>query len=139
MSTRSAENLCLCGSGQLYQTCCQPYHQGHLPPTPEAVMRSRYSAYALGNVRYIIDTTHADSPYAQKNKSQWIKSLKEYTDRTTFVGLLVQETSIEDDGKTGYVVFSAVLLQDGKNASFSEKSRFFLVNNRWLYVDGDVS
>ena len=135
----TTENLCLCGSGQRYQVCCQPYHQGQLPPTPEALMRSRYSAYALGNVRYIIETTHADSPYMQKNKSQWIKSLKDCTDRTTFVGLLVQETSIDEEGKTGYVTFSAVLLQDGKNASFSEKSRFFLVNGRWLYVDGDVS
>ncbi len=139
MTVISPEKPCLCSSGESYQACCQPYHQGGLPPTPEALMRSRYSAYAMGNVRYIIDTTHPASPYYQKNKSAWTKSLKTYTDKTTFIGLQVQDAHIEQDGKTGFVTFTAILLQDGKNASFTEKSRFLLVNQRWLYVDGEIS
>lgn len=40
--------VCPCESGLSYQQCCQPYHDDTvLPDTAEALMRSRYSAYAL--------------------------------------------------------------------------------------------
>lgn len=139
MSETTDKSLCLCGSESLYKNCCQPYHEGRLPATPEALMRSRYSAYALGNVRYIMETTHPDSPYYQKNKSAWIKSLKTYTTQTAFIGLQVHEATSGEDEKTGFVSFTAILLQNGRNASFTEKSRFLRVNNRWLYVDGEIT
>ncbi|MEO0565894.1 MAG: YchJ family metal-binding protein, partial [Chloroflexota bacterium] len=44
---------CPCGSGRAYKACCRPYHQGKNPPTPEALMRARYSAYAAGEVRFV--------------------------------------------------------------------------------------
>ena len=48
---------CPCGSGDPLDDCCGRYHQGHPAPTAEALMRSRYSAYALGLVDYLRDTT----------------------------------------------------------------------------------
>jgi SEC-C motif-containing protein len=48
---------CPCGSGRPYAECCEPYITGAKnPPTAEALMRSRYSAYAEHAVDYIIDT-----------------------------------------------------------------------------------
>jgi SEC-C motif-containing protein len=39
---------CLCGSTLAYSDCCQPFHTGEkIPVTAEALMRSRYTAYAL--------------------------------------------------------------------------------------------
>ncbi|MFC0820862.1 YchJ family protein [Moraxella marmotae] len=48
--------VCPCGLSD-YQTCCQPYHQGQIAPTAERLMRSRYSAYVLQDIDYIIRTT----------------------------------------------------------------------------------
>jgi SEC-C motif domain protein len=41
---------CFCGSDQLYAACCGLYHAGEFPPTPETLMRARYSAYAFGKI-----------------------------------------------------------------------------------------
>jgi hypothetical protein len=59
---------CPCGSRLLYKQCCQPYHDKKaLPPTPEALMRSRYSAYSLNIVDYIVETTHPENPLLKKD------------------------------------------------------------------------
>lgn len=51
--------LCYCGSGHLFVDCCQPYIKRKLnPPTAEALMRSRYSAYCIANADYLVNTTH---------------------------------------------------------------------------------
>ncbi|MDR3146171.1 MAG: SEC-C domain-containing protein, partial [Treponema sp.] len=48
---------CPCNSGSPYAECCEPYLRGiEKPPTAEALMRSRYSAYAEHAVDYIIET-----------------------------------------------------------------------------------
>ena len=53
---------CPCDSGQTYVDCCGPWHAGLLQglhaPTPEALMRSRYSAYVLGLPDYLLATWH---------------------------------------------------------------------------------
>jgi len=62
---------CPCDSTVKYNDCCQPHHSGiSLPLTAEALMRSRYSAYALKLVDYLVDTTHRD-----KLKSSYRKKL----------------------------------------------------------------
>ena len=69
----SKQAACPCGSGAAYQACCGRYHSAAaaaggaaelllLPPTAEALMRSRFSAYAKGHVAYICETTHPDNP-----------------------------------------------------------------------------
>ena len=48
---------CSCGSGRDYVTCCQPYVEGRAhPETPEALMRSRYTAYTMADIDYIEKT-----------------------------------------------------------------------------------
>ncbi|MGA4815597.1 YchJ family metal-binding protein [Pseudomonas aeruginosa] len=54
---------CPCGSGDPLDDCCGRYHQGHPAPTAEALMRSRYSAYALGLVDYL-----RDAPRCRRNR-----------------------------------------------------------------------
>ena len=45
-------------SALIYADCCQPLHNyEHLATTAEQLMRSRYSAFVLQNVDYIIATT----------------------------------------------------------------------------------
>ena len=48
---------CPCGSG-LYVTCCQPLHlKQQFAQNAEQLMRSRYSAFALQQIDYILETT----------------------------------------------------------------------------------
>ena len=50
-------SICPCGSGNLLDACCGHYHAGHPAPCATALMRSRYSAYVLGLVDYLVATT----------------------------------------------------------------------------------
>ena len=54
---------CPCGSGLGYEACCGKFIGGNAhAPTAEALMRSRYAAYALKKADYIVQTAlHADS------------------------------------------------------------------------------
>ena len=56
---RSFGDACPCGSPTLYAACCGPLHRGaRLAETAEQLMRSRYSAYALGELGYVFRTWH---------------------------------------------------------------------------------
>ena len=47
---KNAPAPCPCGSGRAFDECCGPFLSGAAAaPTPEALMRSRYAAYALGD------------------------------------------------------------------------------------------
>lgn len=129
---------CPCCSKKRYQACCQPWHKGKPAPTPDALMRSRFAAYALGKVSYIIRTTHPQSPHAQINQKAWRQDLKSFCCQTDFLGLqILQISEIQED--VGWVTFRAILMQAGRDASFTEKSRFERLNGRWLYHSGEFS
>ena len=52
---------CPCGSGRPYEACCGPAIDGGVwPETAEALMRSRYTAYAQGRYDWLVETTHPD-------------------------------------------------------------------------------
>ena len=51
--------ICPCGSRTPYDACCGRLHRGAaLAETPEELMRSRYAAYAVGDVDYVFRTWH---------------------------------------------------------------------------------
>ena len=53
-------NLCPCGSGLEFEACCGPYLLGDEPaPTASALMRSRYTAYAMNSIDYLYKTSGA--------------------------------------------------------------------------------
>lgn len=71
------QNNCSCGSGKSADACCLPYINGHAAPvTPEALMRSRYTAYTLHNANYIYATTHPATRkhHNKKDILAWAKS-----------------------------------------------------------------
>lgn len=54
---------CPCGSGDAFAACCGPLHRGRgsgrvTAPTAERLMRSRYSAFAVGDDAYLLATWH---------------------------------------------------------------------------------
>ena len=52
---------CPCGSERAYAECCGPIISGSKKaPTPEALMRSRYTAYVKGEIDFLLGSLHPD-------------------------------------------------------------------------------
>ncbi len=121
--------LCPCCSGEKYSDCCKPYHEGKLPPTALALMRSRYTAYALGKANYIIMTTHPKSPYYEKDRKKWQKAILEFCHSTQFLKLEI--IGYGED----WVHFIAHL----GHAQLNEKSQFEKIDGKWQYLKGTLN
>ena len=130
---RSPNAACPCGSGRKYKKCCRVLHNGQAAPSAEALMRSRYSAYALGLADYVMGTTHADSPHRGTDPGRWRADLQQFCRLTRFEGLIVESAS--SCGQTARVRFRAALRQRDRDASFTEESLFRRVEGRRLYVE----
>lgn len=124
---------CPCCSGLPYSACCKPYHDGALAPTPLALMRSRYAAYALKNAAYIMKTTHPRNPHYEKDRKKWERGILEFCNQTEFVRLEIFETGPDT------VHFAAHLKQSGREFVLEEKSRFMKVDREWLYLKKESS
>ena len=132
MKKIGANSSCPCGSKIKYKKCCQRYHKGAIPPTALLLMRSRYSAYAVGESGYIVKTTHPNNPDHTKEVNAWRESIQQFTDNTEFLGLKIVE--VVEDEEESFVTFKAQL----SSGEMVEKSRFLRVDGRWFYVDGVV-
>lgn len=121
---------CPCASGRAYGKCCRPHHRGETLPEPEALMRSRFSAYALGRARYILET----SGEPRADERAWLEEVRRFSEHTRFTGLTILE--VEPGDPTAFVTFRAELEQAGRDASFTERSRFERTD-RWRYVSGE--
>jgi SEC-C motif domain protein len=121
---------CPCGLPASYAQCCDRYHAGALhlgAPTPEALMRSRYSAYALGLREYVLDTWH---PTTRPD------TLERFDSGVKWLGLTVRRawTAGDDEGFVEFVARSRAP-GGGPAVRLEELSRFERINGRWLYVD----
>lgn len=129
---KDSKNLCPCCSDIEYDQCCKPFHEGRLPEKALQLMRSRYSAYALNLPDYIMATTHPSNQHYSKNKLTWRKNLAEFSKNTSFDKLEIHNYT------DSTVTFTAHLTQNGKDATFTEKSLFEKIDQRWLYVSGKL-
>ena len=50
---------CPCGSGDSFGGCCGPLLRGGAAPTAERLMRSRYTAFFVGDAAYLEESWHA--------------------------------------------------------------------------------
>ena len=122
------EMNCPCCSGKTYENCCEPYHLGKdLPQTPEQLMRSRYTAFALVLTNYLVETTHfstrKDNDFS--DIEDWAKSNK----------WLKLEIVFAKENKVRFRAF----YQDKNNEIYEhdELSTFVQENGKWFYVDGE--
>lgn len=120
---------CPCESGKTYVQCCGPWHQGLsqgvFAPTAEALMRSRYSAYALGLPEYLLATWHPSTGPGELDLSP-----------VKWLGLEVRHA--QEAGDAGVVEFVARLRDSGKAQRLHEISRFVREEGRWYYIDGQM-
>jgi SEC-C motif-containing protein len=123
---------CFCGSGKDETLCCLRYiHYGDMAPNPEALMRSRYSAYALGSGRYLVDTTLKKNRYEDD-----VNLISSHAKSVQWLRLEVLDAS--EDGRDGYVEFKAYFKEDAKIHVHHEKSVFLKVEGQWFYDQGEL-
>ncbi len=127
--------LCPCTSKKPYDRCCGPFHAGTAAPeTAEQLMRSRFSAYAMTKVDYLI-ATRPEAKRAEENREE----LVQYCKSVSCVSLKI--VSKEKGGKadeTGIVTFHASIQTQGRRSLHIETSTFERENGKWVYMDGVV-
>jgi SEC-C motif domain protein len=128
---------CPCHSGQAYGDCCQPFHKGEREaPTPEALMRSRFSAFATSQVDYLVRTIHPDHD-ERKLPDDVLRPMIQASCRAyRYTGLEVEATSSEGDH--GSVTFFAKVFEKGVDHSFREVSTFGRTADGWRYLSGQT-
>ena len=130
----TAPSLCFCRSGKEYKHCCAPFHlHTAVPETAEQLMRSRYTAYVLKNIPYIVATT---VPSQQTLLETHL--LQEWADNTTWLGLEILKT--ENLTKTQSAVeFKPIFQGEEGELAHQERSIFVKIENSWYFVDPTVS
>ncbi|HWS52341.1 MAG TPA: YchJ family metal-binding protein [Microbacterium sp.] len=121
---------CPCFSGDRFDRCCGPVIAGAAAPTAERLMRSRYTAFALGRADHLLASWHPST----RPRSM------ELEDDVEWRRLVIVDT--ERGGpfdRDGVVEFEAHWRTAGARGILHERSRFVREDRRWLYVDGDVA
>ncbi len=122
---------CPCGSGKRYASCCGPLHAGERrADTPEELMRSRYSAFALGRGEYLVDTLAAEHPDSGMPRAQHVRELSRVRERQRFMGLRIVHAEGDE------VLFFARVFERGADRSFAELSTFVREDGAWRYASG---
>lgn len=125
-------DICLCDSGKPFKKCCERFLSGSAnATTPKQLMRSRYTAYALGNYgEYLLATWLPESskgltaaPLSEKSL-EWVK---------------LEVLNSDQNGDEGRVEFKAYYKTDDEELSIlHEMSSFRRIARRWYYVEGDM-
>jgi SEC-C motif-containing protein len=122
-----------------YADCCGRWHDGlslgEHAPAPEALMRSRYSAYALLQGRGAAPRTLLEYLMATWHPSTAPGELALGPLQWTGLDVLHQDASSD----AGVVEFVAHHKVNGRAGKLHELSRFVRERGAWLYVDGVVA
>lgn len=126
------EEPCICESGKSFSKCCLPLLSGRKKAkTPTQLMRSRYSAFALGGYgEYLLNT--------------WVPEKRGEMSRVDLSQRAIDWRGLEivshsQQGDRGCVEFRASLVDsEGNGEVHHERSRFIRLQGEWLYKDGDI-
>lgn len=124
---------CPCGSNRHFRECCAMIIDGNKEAaTCEELMRSRYVAFTMAHVNYLMCSQHTRTrrPEEAGNIRKWAKSVQ-------WMGLVILETQkggVNDHN--GVVKFRALFMEAGQMRQIYEKSLFERENGKWVYVSG---
>ena len=134
----AAAQGCPCGSGLSLQACCGRFLTGGAvpfgAPTPEALMRSRFTAFALGDEAYLLGT------WAEETRPARIWAPGEARLKWFSLSILEAPAPTSAHGETrGRVRFLAKARSSAGVVRLSENSFFRREpDGRWVYVSGEV-
>lgn len=126
---KSKSTLCPCGSGNKYPACCSRYHKGKIyPTTAEVLMRSRYTAYVIGDAQYLYRSWHESTRPS-------LQILRDSGPQAFTTLKIVSVTAGGENDNTGTVEFIATYGNQGKSVEHHENSKFGRVKGRWVYIE----
>ncbi len=126
-------DICVCASGKAFKLCCKPLlDRVKAARTPQQLMRSRFSAFALGGYGdYLLDTW-----LPNKRVGLNAAELSQRSINWQHLEIIAKSQSGED----AVVEFKATFLdQNGEQHVHHEVSQFLRQAGRWFYVDGVVN
>ncbi|WP_406071369.1 YchJ family metal-binding protein [Streptomyces sp. NBC_01020] len=126
----AADAPCPCGLSAPYGECCGRFHSGQsAAPTAEALMRSRFSAFAVEDGAYLLRSWHPETrpPRVDFDAGQRWRRLE-----------ILATTGGTAFHTTGTVTFRAHYTFRGEPGELREHSRFERYEGAWVYVDGVV-
>lgn len=136
MTGPAAGRRCPCNSGEILGNCCGRYlaqpGDGGLPvpaPTAEALMRSRFTAFALGDAAYLLRTWH---PGTRPDSLELDPGLEWH-----LLEILGAERGgpFDRDGTVTFRAHHRLAANRRERESFTETSTFVRENGQWLYVE----
>jgi SEC-C motif-containing protein len=132
----AGDGECPCGFAKPYRECCRPFHAATAPapgrplvPTPataELLMRSRYSAFAVGDTAYLLRSWHSSTrpaPLTLDPGQRWLR---------------LEVLGSSEGGPfhlAGTVEFRAHFSEGGEEGVLHENSRFIREGGVWVYLD----
>ena len=130
MATQPKNEPCPCGGPAPYAECCGRYHGGAAAPDAERLMRSRYTAFVLGDEAYLLATLPPSTRpeklgLAEETPAKWL-------------GLAVNNHQPGPGEDQAVVEFVARYKVGGRAFRLHETSRFVREDGRRYYVDGDI-
>ena len=127
------DSLCPCLSAKKYTHCCEPFLiQKQKPKTAEDLLRSRYTAFVLGHIDYIVSTHHSKTAH-EVNRQE----IEEWSQSSEWQGLkILQKEAGEAGDSQGTIVFHAQYTVNGKVNDHFEKALFEKENGDWKFKDG---
>lgn len=128
-------NPCPCGSNKTFDACCGAALGGRPAATAEALMRSRYSAFVVGDVDYL-QKTSAGEAALKFDRAELALSMP----GTEWLGLEITgtERGLEQDD-AGTVTFRARFRQNGRLEVLAERSEFRRIGGEWRYCRGEIA
>lgn len=117
---------CPCHSGLAYSECCEDVIAGAPAPSPERLMRSRYTAFATGKVDYLLKSWHSSTrplTLDLPENTQWFD---------------LQITDASEQDQRGRVSFKARFKENNEWFELVETSDFERQDQHWMYIDGNA-
>ncbi len=119
--------LCPCGSTRSFDQCCGPLLAGGAADSPEALMRSRYTAFTKADIDYLVTTLAPEAleDFNREDSETWAKQAQ-------WLGLEIRKAEGDE------VEFVAKFRMSGKIHHHHELATFRQVDGAWKYVDGKI-
>lgn len=128
---------CPCTSGKAYGVCCAPLHDGAREPQEgEELVRSRYAAFALARVDYLLKTLHEDHPDMGKPRDRLELALRTASQSFKYMGLTILQTEPRDRDGACRVLYLARIFRKGQDVSFVELADFLHDGKGLRYRNG---
>ncbi|MET0893790.1 MAG: YchJ family metal-binding protein [Pseudoxanthomonas sp.] len=121
---------CPCGAGRSYAQCCGTLHAGVAAANAEALMRARYSAYALGLGDYLVRSWHATTRPPDFSLDN------EAPQSPAWLGLSIKRFRESGPDAADVEFIARYRVGGGKAVRLHERSRFIREDGHWFYLDG---